>query len=50
LTVSSGWLFAYFGRSGFWAMALLCILALPVIGSLHRALQSEQEVKPHQAG
>jgi MFS transporter, PPP family, 3-phenylpropionic acid transporter len=46
LTVLSGWLFAHFGPSGFWAMALLSILALPVIGSLHRALQSDQEAKP----
>jgi hypothetical protein len=29
-------------------MALLCILALPVVGSL-RALQSEQKAKAHQA-
>jgi PPP family 3-phenylpropionic acid transporter len=49
LTVLSGWLFAHFGPSGFWAMALLCILALPVVGSL-RAMQSGQETKAHQAG
>jgi PPP family 3-phenylpropionic acid transporter len=49
LTVLSGWLFAHFGPSGFWAMALLCILALPVVGSL-RAMQSGQEAKAHQAG
>jgi PPP family 3-phenylpropionic acid transporter len=48
LTVLSGWLFGHFGPSGFWAMALLCILALPVVGSL-RALQSD-EAKAHQAG
>jgi PPP family 3-phenylpropionic acid transporter len=48
LTVLSGWLFAHFGPSGFWAMALLCILALPVVGSL-RSLQSD-EAKAHQAG
>jgi PPP family 3-phenylpropionic acid transporter len=46
LTVLSGWLFAQFGPSGFWAMALLCVLALPVIGSLHRMLHSDQEAKP----
>jgi hypothetical protein len=40
LTVLSGWLFARFGPSGFWAMAVLCILALPVIASLRRALQA----------
>jgi PPP family 3-phenylpropionic acid transporter len=44
LTVVSGWLFGHFGPSGFWAMALLCILALPVVGSL-RALQSGQDAK-----
>jgi MFS transporter, PPP family, 3-phenylpropionic acid transporter len=49
LTVLSGWLFGHFGPSGFWAMALLCILALPVVGSL-RAMQSGQETKAHQAG
>jgi PPP family 3-phenylpropionic acid transporter len=48
LTVLSGWLFGHFGPSGFWAMALLCILALPVVGSL-RALQRGQEAKVHQA-
>jgi PPP family 3-phenylpropionic acid transporter len=49
LTVLSGWLFAHFGPSGFWAMALLCILALPVVGSL-RAMQSGQQKKAQQAG
>jgi len=48
LTVVSGWLFAHFGPSGFWAMAMLCILALPVVGSL-RAVQSGQDAKAHQA-
>jgi MFS transporter, PPP family, 3-phenylpropionic acid transporter len=45
LTVVSGWLFARFGPSGFWVMAVLCILALPVVGSLRRALQRDQESK-----
>jgi len=45
LTVVSGWLFAHFGPSGFWVMAALCILALPVIGSLRGALQRDQESK-----
>jgi MFS transporter, PPP family, 3-phenylpropionic acid transporter len=44
LTVSSGWLFAQFGPSGFWAMALLCVLALPLVGSLHRVLQERPAV------
>jgi PPP family 3-phenylpropionic acid transporter len=47
LTVVSGWLFARFGPSGFWVMAVLCILALPVIGSLRRELQrDDQESTP----
>jgi PPP family 3-phenylpropionic acid transporter len=46
LTVVSGWLFARFGPSGFWVMAVLCILALPVVGSLRRALQRDQESTP----
>src|SRR4029079_14866003 len=45
LTVVSGWLFGHFGPSGFWAMAMLCILALPVIVSLRSALQRDQESK-----
>jgi MFS transporter, PPP family, 3-phenylpropionic acid transporter len=43
LTVVSGWLFARFGPGGFWVMAALCLLALPVVGSL-RALQSGQDI------
>ena len=42
LTVVSGWLFARFGPSGFRVMAVLCILALPVVGSLRRVLQRER--------
>lgn len=38
LMIISGWLYAHFGPAGFWAMALLCVAALPVIWSLHRAL------------
>ena len=38
LTMVSGWLFAHFGPTGFWGMALLCCAALPVIWSLQRAL------------
>jgi MFS transporter, PPP family, 3-phenylpropionic acid transporter len=45
LTVVSGWLFARFGPSGFWVMAVLSILALPIVGSLRRALQRDQESK-----
>jgi hypothetical protein len=43
----SGWLFARFGPSGFWVMAVLSILALPVVASLRRALQrDDQEPTP----
>src|SRR6266446_5632475 len=38
LTILSGWLYARFGPTGFWAMALLCIAAFPVIWTLHQAL------------
>jgi len=47
LTVVSGWLFARFGASGFWVMAALCLLALPIVGSL-RALQSGQDISTTQ--
>ena len=38
LTVVSGWLYGRFGGAGFWAMGGLCLLALPFIAMLHRAL------------
>jgi len=38
LMIVSGWLYARFGPAGFWAMALLCVAALPVIWSLDRAV------------
>jgi MFS transporter, PPP family, 3-phenylpropionic acid transporter len=38
LMIVSGWLYARFGGAGFWAMALLCVAAFPVIWSLHRVL------------
>jgi MFS transporter, PPP family, 3-phenylpropionic acid transporter len=38
LMIVSGWLYSRFGPAGFWAMALLCIAAIPVIWTLHRAL------------
>ncbi|MBW0003768.1 MAG: MFS transporter [Hyphomicrobiales bacterium] len=37
LTLASGWLYANFGVGGFWAMAALCALALPVALSLGRS-------------
>jgi PPP family 3-phenylpropionic acid transporter len=40
LMIISGWLYMHYGPSGFWAMALLCIAALPLIWTLHRALSA----------
>jgi PPP family 3-phenylpropionic acid transporter len=37
-TVLAGWLFRRFGPAGFWGMALLCCMALPVIWSLQCTL------------
>jgi PPP family 3-phenylpropionic acid transporter len=40
-TILSGWLFARWGPAGFWGMAFLCCLALPIIWSLHIALSQD---------
>ena len=40
LMILSGWLYMHYGPAGFWAMALLCIMALPVIWTLHRAVSA----------
>jgi MFS transporter, PPP family, 3-phenylpropionic acid transporter len=40
LMILSGWLYMHYGPAGFWAMAMLCIVALPVIWTLHRALSA----------
>jgi PPP family 3-phenylpropionic acid transporter len=40
LMILSGWLYMHYGPAGFWAMALLCIAALPVIWTLHRVLSA----------
>jgi MFS transporter, PPP family, 3-phenylpropionic acid transporter len=40
LMILSGWLYMHYGPAGFWAMALLCIVALPVIWTLHRAVSA----------
>jgi PPP family 3-phenylpropionic acid transporter len=40
LIILSGWLYMHYGPAGFWAMALLCIAALPVIWTLHRAVSA----------
>ena len=37
LTLFSGWAYGQFGARGFWAMAAVCALALPVIWSLWRS-------------
>jgi len=50
LTVCSGWLYARFGAAGFWAMALLCLAALPAIWMLQRSLCESSAIRaraPH---
>ncbi len=50
-TILAGWLFARWGAAGFWGMASLCFLALPIIWSLHLALSqdfSRSKRGPHQ--
>lgn len=47
LTVVSDWLFARFGPAGFWGMALLSCLALPVIWSLQRSLSGAKAPSQH---
>jgi hypothetical protein len=37
LTLASGTLYGHFGASGFWAMAGLCLIALPFIAKLAKA-------------
>lgn len=36
LTVASGYIYENFGRHAFWAMALLCAIALPLVKGLHQ--------------
>jgi MFS transporter, PPP family, 3-phenylpropionic acid transporter len=43
LTMASGWLFSRFGPYGFWGMAALCCLALPIIWSLRASLHNSAE-------
>ena len=45
LMIVSGWLYSHFGSAGFWAMALLCIAAVPVIWTLHRALSTLSTIR-----
>jgi MFS transporter, PPP family, 3-phenylpropionic acid transporter len=40
LMILSGWLYVHYGPAGFWAMAMLYIVALPVIWTLHRAVSA----------
>ncbi len=42
LTLSSGWLYSRFGAGGFWAMAALAALSLPVIWLLRRSRTAEE--------
>ena len=46
LIVVSGSLYTHFGPAGFWAMALLCIAAFPVICILHRGLLRRAGIDP----
>jgi PPP family 3-phenylpropionic acid transporter len=43
LTIASGWLYARFGPHGFFAMAGLCLTAVPAIASLRRALPASSD-------
>lgn len=45
LMIVSGWLYSRFGPAGFWAMALLCIAAVPVIWTLHRVLMHAYQAR-----
>jgi PPP family 3-phenylpropionic acid transporter len=40
LMVLSGWLYMHYGSAGFWAMAGLCVAALPAIWTLHRTVSA----------
>jgi MFS transporter, PPP family, 3-phenylpropionic acid transporter len=44
LMVLSGWLYMHYGPAGFWVMALLCIVALPVIWIKSRSLSAHTVV------
>ncbi|HEY1362146.1 MAG TPA: MFS transporter [Xanthobacteraceae bacterium] len=46
MTAFSGWLYGRFGAEGFWAMALLCVLALPVIWLLRMSLRARVHAAP----
>jgi MFS family permease len=38
--ILSGWLYMHCGPTGFWAMAILCMVALPGIWTLPRAVSA----------
>jgi MFS transporter, PPP family, 3-phenylpropionic acid transporter len=46
LTLGSGTLYGHFGAGGFWAMAGLCLIALPFIAKLANADQSHTDPAP----
>jgi PPP family 3-phenylpropionic acid transporter len=52
LTFASGWLYARFGPAGFWAMAVLPMLAIPLIWLLPRVCPADPlgERKPRPSG
>jgi PPP family 3-phenylpropionic acid transporter len=45
LTLTSGTLYGHFGAGGFWAMAGLCLLALPFIAKLRRATHAQGGIR-----
>lgn len=48
LTFASGWLYASFGPAGFWAMAALAMVAIPLIWLLPRVRPTDLSVTPRQ--
>jgi PPP family 3-phenylpropionic acid transporter len=45
LTLTSGTLYGHFGAGGFWAMAGLCLLALPFIAKLRRVTHAQGGIR-----
>jgi MFS transporter, PPP family, 3-phenylpropionic acid transporter len=46
LTLTSGMLYGHFGAGGFWAMAGLCLLALPFIAKLRSVTRAQEHSRP----
>jgi MFS transporter, PPP family, 3-phenylpropionic acid transporter len=46
LTLASGTLYGHFGAGGFWAMAALCLLALPFIARLRSVTHAQRHSRP----